>query len=108
MSPCTYAPHVVDPNNNDECCICYDPLNKGSVLAHSLGGNLHPIHQKCVELWIQRNPICPSCRVGVILPFSWKRKIKELLMAADDLASTETVNVLFIIYIAVYLAEEAL
>ncbi len=106
MNPCTYTYYDVDQNNTDDCCRCNEPLNQGSVVAHSGTGNLHPIHLKCIEVWAETNLKCPSCNVPIDpnLPISWERKVKQVsrigLQVVDELLSNEAAkDVIFILYL---------
>lgn len=75
----------------DPCPICYDPLGKLDrsgkaevVVAHSSdqdGINVHPIHKKCIALWIHVHPSCPCCRkdINTASVVSWKERVVTAL-----------------------------
>ena len=72
---------TIPPENRYLCGICYKRLNKkdsGSVIVHEgEEGAKHPLHAKCMQMWIKQRPTCPYCEAQVdewpLL--SWKDKI---------------------------------
>ncbi|KAM3352305.1 hypothetical protein ACQJBY_023883 [Aegilops geniculata] len=49
------------------CAICKGPLAAGGGRCRRLRACGHVYHAECVDLWLQRKPICPLCRAGVVL-----------------------------------------
>ncbi|KAI5003443.1 hypothetical protein ZWY2020_030603 [Hordeum vulgare] len=49
------------------CAICKGPLAVGGGRCRRLRACGHVYHAECVDLWLQRKPICPLCRAGVVL-----------------------------------------
>lgn len=61
---------VVDVETKREeplCAICKGPLAVGGGRCRRLRACGHVYHAECVDLWLQRKPICPLCRAGVVL-----------------------------------------
>ncbi|KAF7038376.1 hypothetical protein CFC21_048570 [Triticum aestivum] len=61
---------VVDVETKREeplCAICKGPLAAGGGRCRRLRACGHVYHAECVDLWLQRKPICPLCRAGVVL-----------------------------------------
>lgn len=50
------------PSGN--CAVCFELFDE-STIAHN---GYHPIHTKCLEIWVRTNPTCPECRAPVIFP----------------------------------------
>jgi ankyrin repeat protein len=50
-----------------ECQLCFFELGNDAII-HPDGGEFHPIHRKCLEVWMktisnqQQTPACPICR----------------------------------------------
>jgi hypothetical protein len=57
-------------DNENECPICLDNLN---IYEHKILPCKHKFHKLCVNTWLQRNNICPLCR----LPVSNKYKCRD-------------------------------
>lgn len=50
-----------------ECAICMESLSNGRLVAHTSGGEKHPIHKTCIDEVARhcrqnREPSCPLCR----------------------------------------------
>ncbi|VAH81290.1 unnamed protein product [Triticum turgidum subsp. durum] len=61
---------VVDVETKREeplCAICKGPLAVGGGRCRRLRACGHVYHAECVDLWLQRKPICPLCRASVVL-----------------------------------------
>ena len=61
---------VVDVETKREeplCAICKGPLAAGGGRCRRLRACGHVYHAECVDLWLQRKPICPLCRASVVL-----------------------------------------
>ena len=50
-----YCVHV--ESKEDECCICYQPLDEGVVVLPCT----HAYHEKCIVPWLQLKEVCPLC-----------------------------------------------
>ena len=50
--------------NTYDCPICLDIMEKKCNL-QTLKCN-HTFHKECINLWLDRKPICPLCRMSVI------------------------------------------
>lgn len=78
---------------NEMCSMCLETakedISKGWV-AHSNGGVLHPIHEKCAAIWAGISDTCMICRAPVDNSFfvskstTWE-KIGEFLLKVDNL-----------------------
>ena len=56
--------------SNKNCAICFETMQNEPTLAHTGGGELHPLHKKCIEAWLthkKQNLTCPVCRDPVSL-----------------------------------------
>jgi len=45
----------------DNCGICLTQFKDKEMVALTPKCQ-HPYHEKCLTMWLQRNPTCPSCR----------------------------------------------
>ena len=54
----------------DECPICLEPIDDDKD-SSTLKCN-HKYHKVCLKMWLDRNPICPLCRMDVIYVFKCK------------------------------------
>jgi hypothetical protein len=50
-----------------DCCICLNPLNLGSIVEAGVGRTVHTpcnhhYHLECLQSWISVNAQCPTCR----------------------------------------------
>lgn len=65
-------------NSVDDCPICMETLKNSHAVAHTGGGDHHPIHADCIKNWLCdiKQTTCPNCRVPVNKEslFSWKEK----------------------------------
>jgi len=51
-------------NDDGECSICLDCQKVGDLAVRLPCG--HFFHKRCIEPWVKRNAICPTCRAPVI------------------------------------------
>jgi hypothetical protein len=53
--------------HKDPCAICHEPLGNGQEVAmHDDDlGRKHPMHNDCINRWINTNPTCPFCSSDV-------------------------------------------
>ena len=65
--------HISQSHPSETCVVCRDELTD-DVMCHN---DVHPVHQKCIKLWLRVNPTCPICRVAINTStvFSWKDRI---------------------------------
>lgn len=71
VAPVRYNLYV--PKSNDKVCpVCLDPISNSKlmaifkpIVAHSGGGEAHPIHLSCAETAYTYDEQCSSCRVPV-------------------------------------------
>ena len=54
----------------EECPICLEPI-ENEKHSTTLKCN-HKYHKLCLNMWLDRNPICPLCRIDVINVFKCK------------------------------------
>ena len=54
----------------DECPICLEPIDDIKDIS-TLKCN-HKYHKICLKMWLDRKPICPLCRMGVVDVFKCK------------------------------------
>lgn len=87
----------------DNCNICFDPIKDKVSVAHSAGGEKHPIHKDCLIKWLKINEICPTCRVKVDVNsvLTWKDKaIVQLKLAGKDAIPAVTWGLIGMSFIA--------
>jgi len=48
------------------CCICLDSLSLGNSVKVLPCSAIHVFHKKCIDTWLNRNKICPTCRSEVV------------------------------------------
>lgn len=84
----TYSYFVPSPEaQKDECPVCYKELRSEEIVAHSNGGDKHPVHKACIEEWlqsIQSTYRCPHCDTicDTIIDTGLKDKIFRILKDA--------------------------
>lgn len=86
-SPCTLSRHAVSPSNGTACPICLISLERGNVVAHSVGGERHPLHATCLAQWLRTQSNCPVCRAVIdrdSLQLSLKDKVIERLSRRES------------------------
>jgi hypothetical protein len=55
-----YSDHCFVHSKNEDCCICYEPINSVKKLDCS-----HFFCKDCIYKWIYETPFCPCCRTEV-------------------------------------------
>jgi hypothetical protein len=69
--------HFFSKNQADLfCCVCLDPLEDNAVF-HKGDGEKHPLHFRCLQIWLKTAFSCPACRVDLNIQslFTWKRRV---------------------------------
>jgi hypothetical protein len=64
----------------DPCAICHEPLGNGEEVAihDDASGRKHPMHEDCINRWIETRPTCPFCNADVEVeaaPVTFKDKV---------------------------------
>lgn len=85
-----------------DCTICLEPLQHKykPAVAHSEGGDLHPLHRECAQSAARVSSLCPLCRREIDRDsvFTWKDrcvvKLKEFLSISGKMASASLIVVL--------------
>ena len=58
--------HKVKEENEAECPICLESLNKGEY--EKVLECKHTFHKKCIDRWFKKdNDFCPMCRLKIII-----------------------------------------
>lgn len=68
---------------NENCPVCHDALNNGAPISQCPKAYQHLFHKACIDQWLQRNPICPTCRAAVQIPRHWY-DLRRLWQRAND------------------------
>lgn len=75
--------NTVNPTN---CYICFEDL-RTDVVCHTDGGDLHPVHRKCIRAWAETQQMCPVCMVRIDVNSLYSRNDRVISMISAGLAS---------------------
>ena len=71
---CQYAVTSADALPAEECAICYEhfelpivnQLSRQACIVRLPCGGGHTFHYRCIEPWMRKGRLCPSCRQTVV------------------------------------------
>lgn len=58
FSDCIFESPVV----RDNCPICFDEISQNAKSVKCIFSCKNVFHEKCLEIWLAKKPICPMCR----------------------------------------------
>lgn len=73
-----------------DCPICFLELGNDAII-HQDGGEFHPIHRKCLEVWLKTlnenvSPTCPICRKDINVIENTGQALIRMANQGDEVA----------------------